>query len=105
MDKNIEKRREQYKRYLEEKRVMDTLSRLIVSIYEKSEKPPDALTYIRDYLARDTGGVDIMAVRVENVALAKRIADLNAKLAEIHKKLAAATSRTDATESARDPPE
>jgi hypothetical protein len=88
-EKDIEKRREQYKRYLEEKRVMDTLSGLIVSIYEKPEKAADALIYIRDYFAGDTGAVDIMSIRMEKAALTKKIAELAAKLADMHRTLAA----------------
>jgi hypothetical protein len=103
-EKDIEKRREQYKRYLEEKRVMDTLSKLIVSIYEKPEKPPDALTYIRDFLALDTGGVDIISIRMENVVLTRKIAELTAKLADLHKKVAAHT-RPETPESGGDSPE
>jgi hypothetical protein len=82
-----EKKREQFKRYLDEKKVMDALSRIIVSLYEKPEKPPDPLTYIRDFFAPDTGGVDIISVRAENVALTRKHAELQARVAELRKQL------------------
>jgi hypothetical protein len=57
---------EEFKCYLNDKKVMDSFSRLIVSLYEKPEKPPDPVTYIRDFFAPDTGGIDIISVRAEN---------------------------------------
>jgi hypothetical protein len=91
-DKKTVDRRDLYKRYLEEKKVMDTFSRIVVSLYEKSEKPQDPLTYIRDFLAPDTGGIDIMTIRAENITMSRKIADMNARIAAIEKK-AAETAR------------
>ena len=81
----MERKRELFKRYLEERRVMDTLSKLVVSLYERPEKPADPLTYIRDYFAVDTGGVDIATVRQENIDMTKKLADLNANISDFVK--------------------
>jgi hypothetical protein len=77
----------QFKHYLDEKKVMDSLSRIIVSLYEKPEKPPDPLTYIRDFFAPDTGGIDIISVRAENVTLMRKLVELQTKVAELRKQL------------------
>jgi hypothetical protein len=91
-----DKKREQFKHYLDEKKVMDTLSKIIVSLYERPEKPPDPLTYIRDFFAPDTGGVDIISVRTENVALTRKLAELQARVAELRKQLEQKSARTSA---------
>lgn len=81
----MERKRELFKRYLEEKKVMDTLSKIIVSLYELPERPQDPLTFIRDFFS-DTGGIDIANIRTENFHLAKDLEDLKAKLAGLEKK-------------------
>ena len=78
----MERKRELFKRYLDEKRVMDLLSRIVVSFYELPEKPADPLQYIQDFLA-STSEVDMNAIRAENEKLTKRIEELKAKLEEL----------------------
>jgi hypothetical protein len=96
----MEKKREAFKRYLEDKRVMDSLSRIVVSLYENPERPDDPLTFIRDFFAPDTGGVDIASIRQENAAMKKKLAGCLAKLADLEK---AASARKKATEEAPSP--
>jgi len=38
-------KREEFRRYLEKCGVMDALTRILVSLYEETEKPADALEY------------------------------------------------------------
>ncbi|KAK8886466.1 hypothetical protein M9Y10_041929 [Tritrichomonas musculus] len=85
----MEKRREQFKKYLEEKKVMDQLSKIVVSLYERSDRPEDPLIYIQDYFALDKGDLDMPTLRAENIKLTKRLDDLKTKLADLEKKLAA----------------
>lgn len=81
----MERKRELFKRYLEEKKVMDTLSKIIVSLYELPERPQDPLTFIRDFFT-DTGGIDIANIRTENFHLAKDLEGMKTKLADLEKK-------------------
>ena len=82
----MERKRELFQRYLDEKKVNDLLSKIIVSLYEVSEKPSDPLQYIRDYLA-ETDNVDLIAVHAENEKLKKKVEELNKKLAILTEQL------------------
>ena len=84
----MEKRREQFKKYLDEKKVMDQLSKIVVSLYERSERPVDPLIYIQDYFSLEKGDLDMPTLRSDNNKLAKRLDELNTKLADLEKKLA-----------------
>lgn len=85
----MEKKREQFKKYLDEKRVMDQLSKIVVSLYERPDRPVDPLIYIQDYFSLDKGDVDMPTIRANNIKLAKKLEELKAKLADMEKKLAA----------------
>ena len=78
----MERKRELFKRYLEEKRVMDLLSRIVVSFYELPEKPEDPLLYIQDFLA-STNEVDMNVIRAENAEMTKKIEKLKADLEKL----------------------
>ena len=78
----MERKRELFKRYLDEKRVMDLLSRIVVSFYELPEKPEDPLQYIQDFLA-STPDRDMNAIRAENIKMSKKVEELKAKLQEL----------------------
>lgn len=84
----MEKRREQFKKYLDEKRVMDQLSKIVVSLYERPERPEDPLVYIQDYFSLEKGDLDMPTLRADNIKLTKRLDELKAKLADLEKKLA-----------------
>lgn len=81
----MDKKRELYKRYLDEKHVMDMLSKIIVSLYELQEKPEDPLQYIQDFLG-STGGVDMPAIRAENAKMQKKIDELKEQLEKLNAK-------------------
>ena len=84
----MEKRREQFKKYLDEKRVMDQLSKIVVSLYERQERPTDPLIYIQDYFSLDKGDLDMPTLRSDNDKLTKRLDELRTKLADLEKKIA-----------------
>ncbi|OHT13670.1 hypothetical protein TRFO_16100 [Tritrichomonas foetus] len=88
----MEKRREQFKRYLDDKKVMDQLSKIVVSLYERPDRPVDPLIYIQDYFSLDKGDLDMPTIRADNIKLAKRLEELKAKLAALEKKQAATKS-------------
>lgn len=64
---------------------MDTLSKIIVSLYELQEKPEDPLQYIQDYLG-SSNGIDMPAIRAENAKMAKRIEELKEQLEKLQAK-------------------
>jgi seryl-tRNA synthetase len=43
-------RREEFRKYLEKAGVLDALSKALVGLYEESERPSDALEYLRQHL-------------------------------------------------------
>lgn len=82
----MDKKRELFKRYLDEKHVNDYLSRIVVSLYETGEKPSDPLQYIQDYLA-NVENVDMSVIRLENEKMSKEIIEKRAKLDELQKRI------------------
>ena len=82
----MDRKRELFKRYLEEKKIMDLLSKIVVSMYECSDKPQDPLKFIEDYLSSNEN-LNISSLRLENLQLSKQLLDLQNKLEEIQKKL------------------
>ncbi|XP_015429180.1 PREDICTED: C-Myc-binding protein [Dufourea novaeangliae] len=74
-------KREEFRKYLERAGVMDALTKVLVSLYEQTEKPDDALDYIRQNL----GG--ITEVDIEMDLLRKELDETKAKVTELKAKL------------------
>ena len=89
----MERKRELFQRYLDEKKVNDLLSKIIVSLYEINEKPSDPLQYIRDYLAETDRNVDLIAIHAENEKLKKKVDELTKKLAVLTDQLEQKTAK------------
>ncbi|XP_045467547.1 c-Myc-binding protein homolog [Harmonia axyridis] len=53
--KPSEGKREEFRKYLEKNGVMDALTKVLVNLYEETDKPDDALEFIRDKLAIHAG--------------------------------------------------
>lgn len=53
--KPSEGKREEFRKYLEKNGVTDALTKVLVNLYEEPDKPEDALEYIRDRLAMQSG--------------------------------------------------
>ncbi|KAJ1532365.1 hypothetical protein ONE63_000966 [Megalurothrips usitatus] len=49
----VDSKREEYRKYLERAGVMDSLTRVLVSLYEEQDKGIDALEYVRNYLVEN----------------------------------------------------
>jgi hypothetical protein len=77
----------EFRRYLEEKQLMNELTKVLVQLYETSDKPTDSFGYCRDYFSK-VGGVDINVVNEENGRLRTRLEELKAKLDVLEKQLA-----------------
>ena len=73
-------RRREFRSYLDRTGVNDSLTKVLVSLYEEPTRPEDPIAYIKHYLgaAKD---VDVAALREENAALTRRVALLERQLA------------------------
>ncbi|XP_029370380.1 C-Myc-binding protein [Echeneis naucrates] len=68
-----ESKREQFRRYLEKSGVLDTITSVLVALYEEPDKPNNALDFIKLHLgAAGPGPADAEALRME-------LADLHRK--------------------------
>ncbi|XP_060771555.1 C-Myc-binding protein [Neoarius graeffei] len=64
-----ESKREQFRRYLEKVGVLDSLTNVLVALYEETEKPSNALEFIKQHLS--TGDSDSNKAEVLQVELDK----------------------------------
>jgi len=78
---SVTAKREEFRKYLERSGVMDALTKVLVSLYEESEKPTDALAYIR----KNLGGIVDTPSEIDN--LKKELDESKAKIAELKLKL------------------
>lgn len=79
--KATDSKREEFRKYLERAGVMDALTKVLVSLYEETEKPNDALEYIRKNLGDITeNGVEINTLKKELDEARAKITELQAKL-------------------------
>ncbi|OXA40469.1 c-Myc-binding protein [Folsomia candida] len=72
-----ESKRDEFKRYLEKSGVMDSLTKVLVSLYEEPERPGNAVEY---FLERLASGVPMKA---EMESLQLEINDLRKKSAQL----------------------
>ena len=78
----MESKRENYRKYLESGKVMDALTKALVSLYEEPEQPEDPLNYIRQCLGASEG-VDVDALVRENQELKEQIQNLTKQIEEL----------------------
>uniref|UniRef100_A0ABD2WTM5 c-Myc-binding protein n=1 Tax=Trichogramma kaykai TaxID=54128 RepID=A0ABD2WTM5_9HYME len=80
----VDVKREEFRKYLEHAGVMDALTNVLVSLYESSERPEDALEYLRRHFM----GSDSVKVEKQEVeSLKKELCDAKAQIAELKLKL------------------
>ncbi|XP_038580715.1 c-Myc-binding protein-like [Micropterus salmoides] len=61
-----ESKREQFRRYLEKSGVLDTITSVLVALYEETDKPNNALDFIKLHLgASGPEPADVEALRME----------------------------------------
>jgi hypothetical protein len=77
----------EFRQYLEEKQLMNELTKILVLLYETNDKPTDPTTFCRDYFSH-LGGFDINTVNEENEKLGTKLEELKGKLAALEKELA-----------------
>ncbi|KAM9386222.1 C-Myc-binding protein [Pholidichthys leucotaenia] len=91
-----ESKREQFRRYLEKSGVLDTLTSVLVALYEEPETPPNALEFMKLHL----GGpgpeqVDAEAVRMELADLQQKCNRLMEENKELRSRLMQYESSSD----------
>ncbi|KAG9281474.1 C-Myc-binding protein [Astyanax mexicanus] len=62
-----ESKREQFRRYLEKAGVLDSLTNVLVALYEETDKPNNALEFIRLHLSTgepDSGDVETLCLEL-----------------------------------------
>ncbi|GAM17175.1 hypothetical protein SAMD00019534_003500 [Acytostelium subglobosum LB1] len=80
--------KEEFKNYLEKSGVIDAMTKVLVGLYEESEKPSDALEFIKKHLGNSLG-IDVDALKQENVELKAEVGALTQRIEELTKKLEA----------------
>jgi len=83
--------KEEFRNYLEKSGVIDSLTKVLVGLYEEPEKPSDALDFIRRHLGTAIG-IDIDALKQENQDLKTQNAELLQKVEDLTKKLEASAT-------------
>nr|XP_033812078.1 C-Myc-binding protein [Geotrypetes seraphini] len=65
--KAADSKREQFRRYLEKAGVLDTLTKVLVALYEEPEKPNNALDFLKHHLGAsgpETPDVEILRLEL-----------------------------------------
>ncbi|KAF2073496.1 hypothetical protein CYY_005205 [Polysphondylium violaceum] len=78
--------KEEFKGYLEKSGVIDALTKVLVGLYEESDKPSDALEFIKKHLGNSLG-IDVDALKQENADLKAEVEALTHRVEELSKKL------------------
>ncbi|CAL8076063.1 unnamed protein product [Calicophoron daubneyi] len=77
-------KREEFRKYLERAGVLDTLTKVLVGLYEEPEKPENALEFIKKHLQADgPDPADVEAMKVELAELRQKIELLEAENMEL----------------------
>ncbi|XP_033125683.1 c-Myc-binding protein-like [Anneissia japonica] len=81
-------KREEFRKYLEKSGVLDTLTRVLVGLYEEPEKPTNALDFLKQHIGKtgpDTADVEVL--RLEVTELRQKVEQLTEENAELRAKL------------------
>ncbi|XP_069478775.1 C-Myc-binding protein [Ambystoma mexicanum] len=71
--KAADSKREQFRRYLEKAGVLDTLTKVLVALYEEPEKPNSALDFLKQHLcAAGPETADVETLRLELAELKQK---------------------------------
>ncbi|CAL9691716.1 unnamed protein product [Knipowitschia caucasica] len=83
-----ESKREQFRRYLEKSGILDTLTSVLVALYEENDKPNNALDFIKLHLgAAGPEPADTEALRMELSDLQQKFNLLMEENKELRNKL------------------
>lgn len=79
-------KKEEYRRYLEKSGVTDALTKVLVGLYEETDRPRNAIDYIKKYLGAPVN-VDVDALRTENDELKSKMKKMEKNVEELHASL------------------
>lgn len=82
----MENKREAFRKYLDDGGVLDSLTRVLVALYEEPENPQDPLEYIKQFLGSPQG-IDVESLQRENESMKDQIQQLEARVSELKEKL------------------
>jgi predicted RNase H-like nuclease (RuvC/YqgF family) len=83
-----ESRKDEFRRYLEKSGAIESLTTVLVGLYEETDRPPESTEYIRRCLSGDSSGggaVAAVAGSGENEKLKKENAEMKTKIKELNK--------------------
>ena len=84
-------KKEEFRKYLEKSGVIDSLTKALVGLYEEGERPSNAVDYMKQFMGAPTG-IDVEALKAENVQLKEENGELKQAIEELNAKLDALTA-------------
>ena len=87
---NLETKREQFRAYLEKEGILESISKALVTLYEESDKPKEALAFVRKNIAAadlDSMKAQLESLSQENEKLKSEVASLGKEKAELEIKV------------------
>ncbi|KAJ1507629.1 hypothetical protein HMI54_003969 [Coelomomyces lativittatus] len=86
-------KKEDFRKYLERNGILDTLTKVLVGLYEEPDKPENPLDYMKHFLSGPSD-VDVEAMKAEIADLHKQVETLTAELNEFKKGAINSTSNS-----------
>lgn len=78
--------KEEFRSYLEKSGIIDSLTKVLVGLYEEQDKPSSALDFVRQKLgATLEDAATVESIKKENAELKKENANLKKQIAELTK--------------------
>ncbi|ORX84947.1 hypothetical protein BCR32DRAFT_291006 [Anaeromyces robustus] len=77
----MDQTKEAFRKYLENNGIIDALTKVLVGLYEESEKPENPIDFIKQFLGGPSE-IDIEALKAENDELKRKVEDLESELAQ-----------------------
>lgn len=87
---NLETKREQFRSYLEKEGILESITKALVTLYEESDKPKEALAFVRKNIAAadlDSMKAQVESLSQENEKLKSEVASLGKEKAELQIKV------------------
>ncbi|KAL6044473.1 c-Myc-binding protein-like [Balamuthia mandrillaris] len=75
--------KEEFRSYLEKSGVIDSLTKVLVGLYEEPDKPASAVEFIKQHLGSAVEDVNVQALRQENEVLKRENESLKKKVEEL----------------------
>lgn len=75
-----------FRKYLDDGAVLDSLTRVLVALYEQQETPADPVEFIKQFLGSPQG-VNYESLQKENAALKEEVSSLEGRVQELKSQL------------------